>query len=167
MRVLTSTMNQMSDKRDGFELQRILQDVYNRIRSVALTSAGLVIKAASSAVAKTGAAITYLIAEGVQQSIAAGTDMPAFTGTVANGLYCPYVFSIDKAGTTYVQQGTSGASLAAMRYPELEPTRAVVGIVVIHPTVGSFTGGTSALDSTAANAVYISPVGMFDPSATV
>lgn len=167
MRALTVTANSLSDKRDGYELQRVLQDVYNRMRSVMLTTAGLVIKAGASPIAKTGASITYYTAEGVTRSIAASTDMPAFTGTVANALFCPYVFSVDKAGTTYVQQGTAGASLQGMKYPELDPTRATIGIVIINPTVGTFTGGVSALDSTAANAIYISPIGAFDPSATV
>lgn len=54
MRALTVTANSLSDKRDGYELQRVLQDVYNRMRSVMLTTAGLVIKTAASPLAKTG-----------------------------------------------------------------------------------------------------------------
>jgi hypothetical protein len=167
MRVLTSTINAMSDKRDAYELQRVLQDVYNRFRSVALTTAGLVINGAANPAARTGASITYFSVEGKPLSVAANTVLPAFTGTVANALFCPYVFTIDKSGTTYIQQGTAGATLAASRFPEIAADRAIVGVVIINPTVGTFTGGTSALDSTAANAVYISPVGAWDPSATV
>ena len=167
MRALQSIINALSDKRDAYELSKALSDLYNRMRSVALTTAGLVIKAAASPTVKTGASITYLIVEGKPISIAASTDMPALTGTVATNTVCPYVFTVDKSGTAYVHKGTAGATLAASRFPELAANRAIIGVVIIAPTVGTFTGGTSALDSTAANAVYISPIGAWDPSATV
>lgn len=168
MRPLIQTLNAgISDKREAYELSRILGDIYNRLRSVALTTAGLVINGAANAAARTGASITYVIAEGKPLSIAANTVLPAFTGTVANNTVCPYVFTVDKTGTTYIQKGTAGATLASAVFPELDPSRAILGVVIIAPTSGTFTGGTSALDGTAANAVYISPVGVWDPSAIV
>lgn len=170
MRNLTQTTNTLSDKRDGYELNRLLQDVYNRFRSVATSTAGLVKKAGSSALVKTGAAATNLVVEGRMVSIAAATDMPALVGTVSNAAFNIYVFSVDKAGTTYVQFGTEGSTLAAVRWPELDPTRATIGYLIINPTgTGDFVGGTSALDDVTIvpNAVYASPTGAFDPSANV
>ena len=94
--------------------------------------------------------------------------MPALTGiNITQNNFNVVIFSVDKAGTTYVQAGTQASTLPGVRLPELLATRAVIGLLVINPTSAGFTGGTTALDGTAANTVYISPVGTFDPSATV
>tara|TARA_R110000868_G_scaffold192205_2_gene436545 strand:+ start:4676 stop:5182 length:507 start_codon:yes stop_codon:yes gene_type:complete len=168
MRNLTQTTQALSDKRDGYELNRLLEDVYNRTKSVALSTAGLVISATTTK-AKTGAAASYYIAEGKLLTLAAGLDMPAIpaTVTVVNANYTVVVFSVDKAGTVSIQSGTEAATLAGVRWPEFDPKRATVGILVIHPTVGAFTGGSSVLSSTAANTVYLSPIGAFDPTANI
>ena len=170
MRNLTQTTNTLSDKRDGYELQRLLQDVYNRFRSCALTTAGLIIKAGGGTIPKTGAAASYYIAEGKTVTIAAGVDMsPVLTSAnnITNVSDNIFVWSVDKDGTTYLQQGTTGTTLGTVRWPELDPTRAVIGAIHVAPSSGNFVGGTSALDGTLANTVYISPVGPFDPSANV
>lgn len=168
MKPLIQTLNNgMSDKRDAYELSGVLSDVYNRFRSCCLQTATLAIVGAGNAGAKTTTASYYTV-EGILRTIAASTNLPALTGiNIAQNKVNVAVFTVDKAGTIRVQAGTAAATLPGVRFPELEPTRAVIGILIIAPTSAAFVGGTTALDGTAANTVYISPIGPFDPSATV
>ena len=159
-----------ADKGNAQILSKILAGVYRRLNTCALTSAGLAIKAGSSALVKTGSTATTLSVEGVLVSIAASTDMPALVGTVTNATYNVFVFSVDKAGTAYVQMGTAAASLAGVKYPNVPDTRAVIGSIIVHPTgTGDFVGGTTALDNATVvpNVVYNNTVGASAPNASL
>jgi hypothetical protein len=57
-------------------LTPIFTPIADRYSSQPLTTAGLVIKAGGSTLAKTGAAAFYAVAKGVLVTIAASTDMP-------------------------------------------------------------------------------------------
>ena len=163
---LKNWLAQVSDSAARYALELILTPILNRFQSCALNGAGLVIKAGSSALAKTGASVFHYIAEGVKGRISAGTDMPALVGTVTNAMFNVFVFSVDKAGTLSVQMGVEGATEAAIKWPKLDQRKAVVGFLVINPTgTGNFVGGTTALDdaTVAPNTAYISPSGVFDP----
>lgn len=147
-------------------LRSLLTPLFDRESSNCLTSAGLVIKAGGSALAKTGAAITYALANGILRAIAAATDMPALVGTVANATFNVFCFFIDSAGTVTSQMGVAGASLAAMQFPQVPLGKAMIGFVVINPTgTGSFVGGTTALDDATVvpNAAFVNTIGGFDP----
>lgn len=163
---LRQMITQVSDTAARYALFNIFAPIVNRFRSCTLSTAGLVIKAGGSALAKTGSAVTHFIAEGVKGRIAGSTDMPALVGSVTNAMFNVFVFSVDKASTVTVQMGTEGATEAAIKWPKLDKRKAVVGFIVINPTgTGNFVGGTTALDdaTVAPNAAYVSPVGMFDP----
>jgi len=169
MENLSRRIGALSDKRLAADLMKVLVDVYERLRCVMLSSAGLVISATTTKV-KTGASICYLSVQGVMRSIAAGTDMPVLAGTVNNAKFNVFVFSIGVDGTTYTTMGTEGATYAAVKWPVVPASRTIIGFVIINPTgTGNFVGGTTPLgDATVApNAVYVSPLGAFDPAATV
>lgn len=162
MEKLQQTLSALADNKDAAQLSKILSGIYRRLNSCALTSAGLVIKAGGGVLVKTGATKTTLSVEGVLVSLAAATDMPALVGTVLTATFNVFVFSVDKAGTAYVQMGTAAATLAGVKFPVVPDTRAIVGFIVVNPTgTGSFVGGTSALDDVTIvpNVVYNNTVG--------
>lgn len=152
-------------------LYAILKPMKERYRSCVHLTAGLVITATSGKkVPKIGATICHYQAKGKMGQIAAGTDMPALSGTVTNAKWNIFVFTVDSAGTTYSQMGTEAATEAAVKWPALNPERAILGYIKINPTgTGNFVGNTTALDdaTVAPNTQYISPVGMFDPTAII
>lgn len=149
-------------------LRTLLTPLFDRESSNCLTSAGLVIKAGGSVLAKTGSAITYALANGVLRSVAASTDMPALSGTVTNATFNVFCFFIDSGGTVTSQMGTAGASLAAVKLPQIPLGKALLGFIIINPTgTGDFVGNTTALDDATVvpNAAYVNTVGGFDPYA--
>lgn len=159
----------LANFRDSRALRPLLTYFFDRLSTFALTAAGLVITGASTATAKLGAAAFYAYVQGILVTKAASTNMAALVGTVANATFNVYVFSIDKSGTLYTTMGKAGATLAAIGFPTIPNTQAIIGFVIINPTgAGSFVGGTTNLDdgSVIPNAVYVSPVGAFDPTAT-
>jgi len=167
---LTQRLAAVNDHKEKYNLYLLFRALFEQFRSQSNSSAGLVIKSASSALVKTGASVYHYVAQGIKGRIAAATDMPALSGTVTNAAFNVYVFSVDKGGTTYSQMGTEGATEAGIRWPSLAPGRAVIGYVVINPTgTGNFVGGTTALDdgTVTPNAVYINVIGAFDPNITI
>lgn len=145
--------------------QFIINPLADRFSTQMLASAGLVIKAGGSTLAKTGGSIVYALAQGTLVKIAAATDMAALSGTVTNAKFNAFVFYIDSAGTITSAMGTEGATLAAMVLPEPPVGKAIVGFVIINPTgTGNFVGGTTALDDATVvpNAAYVSPAGPWD-----
>jgi len=170
MENLTRRIAQMSDKTESRALLAVLTDVYERLRSVCFSSAGLVIKSPASPLAKTGVAATSLVVKGVLRSIAAATDVAALSGTVTNAAFNVYVFSIDSAGVVYTQMGTEGATLEAVRFPNVPASRTTYGYITVNPTgTGNFVGGTTSLNNAAVipNVVYVNTTGAFDVNATV
>lgn len=151
-------------------LRTLFRPLFERQIGLMLSTAGLVIKAGGSALAKSGASAAYGLANGILQKIAASTDMPALSGTVVNATFNVFCFFIDSAGTVTSQMGTAGATLAAVKFPQIPNGSALVGFIIINPTgTGDFVGGTTALDdgTVAPNAVYVSPVAGFDPACLV
>jgi len=170
MEPLAQRLLAIPDKAMARALQLVLEPYVERMKSCALSTAGLVIKAGSSALAKTGSAITHYIANGVKGRIAGSTDMPALVGTVTNAKFNVFVFTVDSGGTVRVQIGVEGATEAAIKWPVLDQKRAILGMIIINPTgTGNFVGGTTALDDVTVvpNAQYISPVGVFDPTTKI
>lgn len=148
-------------------VRTILTPVFDRMTSFAISTAGLAIKAGASAIVKTGASATYLLANGILQKIAAATDMPALVGTVTNAKFNVYCFFIDVSGTVTSQMGIEGATLATVVFPQFPLNKALVGFIIVNPTgTGNFVGGTTALDDATVvpNVVYVNPVCGFDPA---
>ena len=146
-------------------VRNVVLPLIDRYSSDPLNSAGLVISAGGSALAKIGASDFYATAQGVIVKIAAGTNMPALTGiniTAANfNVVC---FFVDSAAVVTVAAGTQGATLGAVVFPQFPQGKSIVGILLI-TYASTFTGGTTPLDT--ATTVYINPQGPFDPTALV
>ena len=162
-------LNALSSERDRAALRPILDAGCNIDSSQTLTSAGLAI-GGSTALAKTGAATTYLLANGTLVAIAGGTNMPALAGTVANGQFGVFCFYSDSGGNLYSYAGTPGATLGAVVFPPVPIGQALLGFVLVNPSgTGAFVGGTTALNdgTVVPNAVYIDIIGAFDATAIV
>lgn len=151
----------MQNGLDKDALRPLLKAIADRMSSQATSTAGLVIKAGGGVLAKVGAVAFAGVANGVPVAIAAGTDMPALTGTITAGKYNVYCFFIDSASVVTVAQGTEGATLAAVKFPPFPVGKALVGYLAI-TYASTFTGNSTALDT--ATTVYVSPVGSFDPT---
>lgn len=169
MTQMTATVQQwlegVANGKTRFSLLEILGSIADRYSSCAVSSAGLVIKAGGSALAKTGSAVTNLVANGVPVAIAGGTDMPALTGIDNTAAYYRIVcFFVDSAGTTSVAAGAEGATLAACTWPPFPAGKALIGFLTIY-YASAFTGGTTPLDT--ATTTYNSPTGAWDPSVLV
>lgn len=140
-----------------------LSALFDRMSSQMYSNAAPVISAASSPSAKTAASITYGVANGVPQVIAAGTALPALTGlNIAAGKFNVFCFFIDQAGNLSVKMGTEGATASAVRFPEFPTGKALVGFLSV-TYASPFVGGTTPLDT--ATTLYFGPVGAFDPTA--
>lgn len=143
-------------------VQYVVNPLADRYSSQPLTSAGLLIKAGGSTLAKTGSADFYASVKGVLVKIAASTDMPALTGiNVSAGDFNVACFFVDSAGVLTAAGGTQGATLAAVAWPQFPENKALVGFLII-TYASAFTGGTTPLDT--ATTVYVSPLGPFDPT---
>lgn len=161
---VTNQLQGISAAGDRRALETLLKSASRAVSCVATATAGLVIKAGGSALAKTGAAAYYATVNGRLVTVAAGVDMPALTGVNITAAYFNVVcFFIDKAGAVTKKAGTEGPSLGAVRFPDFPADQALVGYLII-TYASAFTGGTTALDT--ATTVYHSPVGAFDPSFT-
>lgn len=170
MEKLSARLQNIPDVAVSYALRLLLEPIFARFKSCALSTAGLVIKAGASALVKTGAAVTHYVANGVKGRIAAATDMPALSGTVTNAKFNVFVFSVDSAGTLYSRMGTEGSTEAAIKWPQLDQRRAILGMIIVNPTgTGNFVGGTTALDDATVvpNVVYMSPTGTFDPTTSI
>lgn len=145
-------------------LRYVFEPIVDRYSSQALVSAGLVIKAGGSTLAKTGSSTFVAIANGTLVSIAASTDMPALSGSITAGSYNVFCFFVDSAGTTTSAMGTEGTTLAKVKFPPIPLGKALIGFLVV-TYASTFVGGTTALDT--ATTIYCSPTGAFDPSVRV
>ena len=169
MTQMTATVQQwlegVANAKTRFALLEIIGSIADRFSSCATSSAALEIKAGGSTLAKTGSAVTNLVANGIPVAIAGGTDMPALTGIDNTAEYYRIVcFFVDSAGTTTVAAGDEGATLAAATFPPFPAGKALVGYLTIY-YASAFTGGSTALDT--ATTTYNSPTGAWDPSVLV
>lgn len=164
-------LKSIADTAISYALYLLFKPIHQRFRSAALSTAGLVITAtAGKKLPKIGAAVFHYVADGTSGQIAAGVDMPALSGTVTNAYWNVFVFTVNKAGTTYSHTGTQATTEAAVKWPTIPTDRAIIGFLKIHPTgTGDFVGNTHALDdgTIAPNAQYVSPTGAIYPGARV
>ncbi len=156
----------ISDTGDQQAIRQVLEPIGDRLSTQVFSSAGLVIKAGSSALAKAGS-LTYVSVKGKLVKIAANTDMAALSGTVTNAKFNVFCFFIDGAGTLTSAMGVEGAAVGSLVFPPIPAGKAMIGFVIINPTgTGNFVGGTTALDDATVvpNAAYVNCIGAFDPS---
>ena len=160
---ITRFMAATRDQLTRASLFPVLQSLGDQQSSVALATAGLVISV-DTFTAKIGATDFYAIAGGRLVKLAAATAMPTLpaTMTVANAQFNVIVFTVNAAGTVVANIGTPAATLGGVIFPPEILLSATVGFIIINPTVGTFTGGSTALSGTSANAVYVSPIGAFE-----
>jgi hypothetical protein len=145
-------------------LDTLIGYLADRLNSVSLSNAGLVIKAGSSALIKNGTA-WYGIADGKLITKAANTDMAALSGTVANATFNVFAFFVTSAGTLSTVMGTAATTLAGVKVPQKPTGSALIGYVIINPTgTGDFVGGTTAIDdgTVVPGALYINVIGAAD-----
>lgn len=162
---LAPAVSALPDQRTAAAISPALQTVYDRLSSQMYSNSTLVIKAGGGVLAKTGGAISYGVANGVPIAIAASTDMPSLVGlNITAAKFNVICFFVDQSGTLSVLMGTEGAAIGNVKFPEFPKGKALVGFLsVTHSS--TFTGGTTALDT--ATTLYFSPVGAFDPTATL
>lgn len=154
-------LNMVPDVAERKGLWAILQSIGDRFSSQCLTSAGLAIKTGGSALAKTGSAAIAYIANGVLQTIAGSTDMPALSGSITATKYNVFCFFADSAGVVTSAMGTEGAAAANVVFPPLPQGKAMIGFLLI-TYASTFVGGSTALDT--ATTIYVNTVGAFDPT---
>lgn len=161
LNTIAQYMAGVSAEKDRRALEPVLQAVASQFNTQPLRTAGLVIKTATSPLAKTGAAY-YGAVNGRLVTIAADVDMPALTGlNISANAFNVACFFINAAGTVSARFGTEGTALGRVRFPDFPLDAALVGFLIITHS-SAFTGGTTALDT--ATTVYVSPVGAFDPT---
>ncbi len=142
-----------------------LAPLVDRSSTQPLRTAGLVIKAGGSTLAKIGAADFYASVTGILVTIAAATDMPALTGLVITAnKFNVACFFVDSASATSVAFGTEGAAVGNVVFPPFPANKALIGFLLITHSA-TFTGGTTPLDT--ATTVYINGQAGFDPSVLV
>lgn len=167
MSTFTDTMTRwlegIASAKDQWTLRRLLEPLFDAMSSTTLNTSGLQIKAGGSALAKSGAADCYYVANGVMNKISATTDMPSLTGINMTAAYFNVVcFFGDSGGTLTAAGGTQGATLGAVVFPQFPKNKALIGILII-TYASAFVGGTTPLDT--ATTVYVSPAGSdFNPN---
>lgn len=157
----------ISDGKEREALRTPLEAIGDRLASQTIHSAALVIFGASSALAKTGAAATPVLANGVLLSVAAATNMAALSGTTAQNTFNVYCFYIDSAAVLTSAMGTSGTTLALVKFPQTPVGKAMIGFITVNPTSAAFIGGTTFLDAASTNVVYVNTIGSIDPTVLV
>lgn len=132
-------------------------------QSTLLVSGTIGMKSAAKATVESGATLTAMVG-GKIVSKAAG-DLPALTGKdVAAGKHNVYAFFIDAAAALSVELGGAADTQAAVIVPQSTPAKTLVGLVYVTGPTGGFTGGTTLLDATGVNALYVNPVGFQAPA---
>ena len=126
------------------------------VTNVLLSSGGLAIHGTSSALAKFANTLWYM-ADGVLCTKATA-DCAALSGTVTNGKYNVFVFTVQADGTLSTHMGTEASAATGIVFPTIPDGEVVIGFVEIHPSgTGDFVGGTTNLDDATVvpNAVYV------------
>jgi hypothetical protein len=119
--------------------------------------------AATALVPRTGSTVTVVLVNGVTVRLAANSVAPALTGfNLTTGQHGAVLTTSDAGGTLRNYFTSPAASAAAIQYPAIPPTEAVIGVTYFAPTV-TFTGGTTALDAANVNATFVSVSGPFYP----
>jgi hypothetical protein len=159
---ISQWLSQISVQLTRSALDRLFKTTSRATSCVALSSAGLVIKAGGGVLAKTGGAAFYASVNGTLVTVAAGVDMPALTGlNISANAFNVACFFINGSGTVSARFGVEGSAIGRVKWPDFPDDQALVGALLITHS-SAFTGNTTALDT--ATTVYLSPVGAVDPT---
>lgn len=162
---LQGRLAQVTSTREMRNLVAAMSAAQDRLSSQMFSNVAPVINAGGATFAKTGASITYGIANGVLQVVGAGTALTALTGlNITATRFNVFCWFIDQAGTITVRMGTEGATASAVKFPEFPAGKALLGMALVTHS-STFTGGTTPLDT--ATTLYFGPVGAFDPTAVL
>lgn len=155
----------VSDATANQNLRDVITKLQVSLLDCVLSTAGLAIKAAESAVVKSANAITAVI-DGVIVAKAAA-DMPALVGSIAASKFGLFVFTVNASGTLKTIPGTlTGAALANLVFPTIPAGEVVIGFIVVqNGTASAFVGGTTALDTTDVTVTYVNTPFPFNPNA--
>ena len=129
----------------------------NKAADQLLKAPGLRIDGGSASAVAEAQNAFYALVQGTLLLKAAGQNMPAIAGTVTNATFGLFVWVIDSAGTITQLTLVTGATLAALVFPEVPAGKALIGFLVVNPTgTGNFVGGTTNLDDATVvpNAVF-------------
>lgn len=148
-------------QKDRWSLDHIVKPIGDRMSSLSLSTAGLVISSGGATTAKTGAADSYYLANGVLVKIASGTAMPALVGSITAANFNVFCFFVDSNGTVTVAMGVQATTLAGVLFPSFPKNKALLGFLLV-TYASPFIGGTTPLDT--ATTVYFSPTEGFDPA---
>jgi hypothetical protein len=93
--------------------------------------------------------------------LATTTTVAGFTGiTVATGAYAVVGAYVTTSGTHVVVAGTTGASIGLATMPVIPSTAFCYGLILLAASgTSAFTGGTTELDGTNANATFFNLTG--------
>lgn len=162
-------LNRQSPSSKKAKLGDILADLVasqnamaGRLGTRCLASAGLAIKAGSSAVVKYTIPILAMVAGlGVRKAIG---DMPALAGTLATAKSAAWAFYIDGSATLTTSAKTADVNThdlaLAAALAAVNPAKALVGILVLDNATGApFVGATTALDVGSLTATYYNITG--------
>jgi len=162
---VTQFLSGMSAEKDRNAVLQVASPLADRYNSVATSTAGLVITAtAGTKVPKIGAVAFQGVASGSPVAIAAGTDMPALSGSITAAYYNIFCFFIDSASVVTSAMGTEATTLAGVKFPQFPTGKALVGYITV-TYASAFVGNTTSLST--ATTVYISPTGAFDPNVVI
>ena len=162
---LTRYLAGIASERDRAALRAVLAPVMDRMSCQSHSSAGLEITAGGGTTAQIGSTSTWHgVVQGVSRTIAAGTDMPALSGTITADSFNVFCFYIDRDGTRTAEMGTEGTTRALLKFPVPPEGKTMIGYIVVTHSA-TFTGGTTALDT--ATTLYVNVLGAFDPSVLI
>lgn len=151
----------------GLNLPETLLRCINYLTSNQVLSASGWNVGAGLLVARTGATVTVVVANGRTVRLAVNSSAPALTGLVlTTGQHAAVVTTCDASGTLRNYFSSIELTAADIKYPLIPENEVVIGIVHFAPTT-TFTGGTTALDAANINAAFSSPVGPFPPTNTI
>lgn len=140
-------------------VKRLVGQMNQGGNSQSLTQANFII---ASVFPKMGAQDWYGTINGALVTVPASTPMANPSGIVTNGTWNIFAFYTDAAGNMTSAMGQAGSTLASVVLPAKDDLRALIGMMVIHPTgSGRYFGGTTLLDDVTVvpNAVFLNTSG--------
>lgn len=147
------------------DLRAALLKLQSLACDLTFNSGALAIKGASSALAKTAAAVVARV-DGSLLSLAAA-DMPALTGlgTITENSFNVVMFTVDSAGAVTATGGTEATTLAGVTFPTVPADEACLGFLIVNAVGATFVGGTTNLDAGSHVVTYVNTAGGFNPNA--
>lgn len=165
LNTLTRWLQAFSNYPFHWALRKVILPLYDRQTSAYLdppAGPNLQIVGAGNTAAKNGTAFFYL-ANGVLNTIAANTSMPALAGTILQNNFGGWAFFADSGGNLSSLFMNQAAALSGVTFPQFPMGKCFFGFLTANPTAANFVGGTTALDAASTNVVYHNATEAIDP----